>query len=490
MRVYLLLMWSPPVRQLARWAATVVVVSGAVTCLTSCADEPVSGPLLSLELATPDEPTDINADHVRHFVAEVDRLSGGTIRIELTWNVDRPHGWDQMVAEEVASGTYDLGLVPARAWDELGVTSLRSLDTPFLVDSTALVEQVLNSDLREELMSGLPHAGVVGLDLFPERLRHPVGFKEPLLGLDDYRGAVIRAPRSQTTWRTLEAFGAAEVVDDDPSSAEQRGMETSYGVGGTGIATGNVVLFPKVESLVVDADVRDRLRDDEWEILQQAAANTRGWLFDNVPDEAAAAADFCQEGGRIATASTLQLEQLQRAAEPVVTWLREDEQTADIIDAISSAASAHPDPEVVEQCPAGSAGQGPGGTDEAQLRQLNGRYVAVVTQQQLRAAGVTDRAHVLENSGHYVWTLDDGHWSHRQRAVHYLSNPRNSGTFTYEDGKFTLYWGDGGFTRATLDVAQDGTIIFRDIEDSNPDLQAESEGMFGSPWTRVAELGK
>ena len=45
--------------------------------------------------------------------------------------------WDQVVAPAIADGTYDLGLVPSRAWDVLGVTSLRALNTPFLVTSDA-----------------------------------------------------------------------------------------------------------------------------------------------------------------------------------------------------------------------------------------------------------------------------------------------------------------------------------------------------------------
>ena len=55
-------------------------------------------------------------------------------------------------------------------------------------------------------------------------------------------------------------------------------------------------------------------------------------------------------------------------------------------------------------------------------------------------------------------------------------------------GTFTLYWGDGDYTAADLDIAKDGTLTFHDIQDSNPALQAESEGMFGSPRTRVADI--
>ncbi|WP_167880362.1 TRAP transporter substrate-binding protein [Nocardioides guangzhouensis] len=471
--------------RLSRLLAGATTVS-ALTLAPGCAP-PVDGPGLVLTLATPDKPSDSNGPHVQHFVDEVARLSGGSIRIEPVWDVasDGAHGWDQTTARGVADGTWDLGLVPGRAWDELGVTSLRALDTPFLVTSTDVLEQVLDSDLREELLAGLPEAGVVGLDLYPEGLRHPVGFEAPLLGPEDYRGQVIRAPRSATTWKLLEALGA-RVVDDNPSPAKQRGMETGYDIGTTGIATGNVVLFPKTETLVVDAEVRERLRGDQWELLRDAAANTRDWLFEELPTEAEAAADFCDRGGRIVTASPTQLEQLELAGTGVTARLREDDQTRRLIDAIEGYARSHPDPEVVPRCPT-AATETSGPRDEA-IHRLDGVYTTRVTRHAMRAAGVTEEERILENVGTYTWTLDGGVWTYDQRADHFLSNPRGTGTYSFDDGRFTLYWGDGGNTAATLEIAPDGSIAFRDIVDSNPEVQAESEGFFSAPWHRVGDL--
>ena len=471
--------------RLSRLLAGALTVS-ALALAPGCAP-PVDGPGLVLSLASPDKPSDSNGPHVQHFVEEVARLSGGSIRIEPVWDVSPhgAHGWDQATARGVADGTWDLGLVPGRAWDELGVTSLRALDTPFLVTSTALLEQVLDSDLREELLSGLPDAGVVGLDLYPEDLRHPVGFEEPLLGPEDYRGEVIRAPRSATTRKLLEALGA-RVVDDNPSPARQRGMETGYDIGTTGIATGNVVLFPKTETLVADAEVRERLREDQWAILRKAAANTRAWLFDELPTEAEAAADFCDRGGRIVTASPTQLEQLELAGTGVTARLREDDRTRRLIDAIEGYARSHPDPEVVRRCPT-SATETPGPRNEA-IRRLDGVYTTRVTRHALTSAGVTEEERILENVGAYTWTLDGGVWTYDQRADHFLSNPRGTGTYTLDGDRFTLYWGDGGHTAATLDIAPDGSIAFRAIQDSNPDVQAESEGFFHAPWRRAGDL--
>ena len=102
-------------------------------------------------------------------------------------------GADQKVAGLVQNGELDLALIPARAWDELGVTSLQALQAPFLVSNEDLVEQVVQSELAGELLAGLDQAGVVGLALLPEGLRHPVGFEHPLLRLEDFSGATIRS---------------------------------------------------------------------------------------------------------------------------------------------------------------------------------------------------------------------------------------------------------------------------------------------------------
>src|SRR4051794_37035077 len=162
-----------------------IVVLGA-SGVAGC-ERQLSGPSLVLRLATTDSETQPTGIAVKRFVAEVAERSGGSIRIEPVWDVtpDGALGWDQTLARGVADGTWDMGLVPGRAFDVLGVDSLRALNTPFLITSEAALRAVLESDLRDDLMAGLPEAGVTGLDLFPDGLRHPFGYTEPLLGAGD-----------------------------------------------------------------------------------------------------------------------------------------------------------------------------------------------------------------------------------------------------------------------------------------------------------------
>jgi hypothetical protein len=119
---------------------------------------------------------------------------------------------------------------------------------------------------------------------------------------------------------------------------------------------------------------------------------------------------------------------------------------------------------------------------------LDGIYVADVTKRDMREAGVTDPGHIRENAAHYVWTLDGGTWHYEATADHLIQTPSETGRYTYQHGLFTFYWNDGGFVKARLDISRDGTIVFIDPRDSNPALQAETEGFYGQPWRRVSDL--
>ena len=90
------------------------------------------------------------ADQIEEFARQVDELSEGGVRIEPVWNAAGDTGeddWDQKVARMVVAGELDMGMIPARAWDTEGVTSLRALNAPFLITSDELAAEVASSEL-------------------------------------------------------------------------------------------------------------------------------------------------------------------------------------------------------------------------------------------------------------------------------------------------------------------------------------------------------
>ena len=195
--------------------------------------------VVTLRVGTDDVPGRPAADQIEEFARAVAERGDGSIVVEPAWHAaGDTSDWDQAVARLVTSGDLEMGFIPARAWDTEGVTTLRALNTPFLITTDALVDEIVSNDgLTGELMSGLDAAGVVGLGLFPEALRHPFGLEAPLLGPDDYQGAVIREPTSATTTAMFEALGAT-ANDDEPDPATHTGAESEYQFAPPATATG------------------------------------------------------------------------------------------------------------------------------------------------------------------------------------------------------------------------------------------------------------
>ena len=137
---------------------------------------------------------------MEEFARQVQRLSGGDVTIDLVWEAGRlpdeqvpPEGVDQVVAAMVQDGELDLGMIPTRAWDTLGVPTLQALNAPFLVTTDELTEQVTGGELAEEMLAGLDEIGLTGLALFPDALRHFFAFGDAIRAASDVEGRTIRA---------------------------------------------------------------------------------------------------------------------------------------------------------------------------------------------------------------------------------------------------------------------------------------------------------
>src|SRR5215217_484677 len=99
---------------------------------------------VTLRIGTNDDPGKPGAAQIEEFSRQVQELSKGQVRIEPVWRAaGDADDWDQVVARRVVRGDLDMGMIPARAWDTEGVTSLRALHAPFLVTSDDLAGQIV-----------------------------------------------------------------------------------------------------------------------------------------------------------------------------------------------------------------------------------------------------------------------------------------------------------------------------------------------------------
>jgi TRAP-type C4-dicarboxylate transport system substrate-binding protein len=393
-----------------------------------------AGPL-TLRVGTDDPPGRPGEAQIEEFAHQVEELSGGDIRIEPVLDAGGESDWDQRVIRKVRDGDLDMAVVPARAWDTEGVTSLRALNAPFLITSDELLAEVISGDLADDLMSGLGEAGVVPLALFPEGLRHPFGFDAPLLGPEDYAGEEIRTPTSDTTAAMFERLGAT-TDDQEANDVVQAGMESAYVLEPFGTGTGNVTFYPKANALVAGGDVWEDLDDDEREILDKAAARTREWLIETTPSDADAARTYCEDGGAVVLASDAQVAALEEATAPLYAELERDERTRRLIAAIrrlkqSTTVSA----ETPKPCgKPGAAGAGATGSPI-----VDGVYRFEITDEQVRRAGMTDPVDVNEHHGIYTLTMSRGDYCWTQRAPNPLNNPEDCDTYEIHGNRMVFH---------------------------------------------------
>jgi TRAP-type C4-dicarboxylate transport system substrate-binding protein len=384
-------------------ATSTIVERTSDSTTTSPPEQPPPSPAVTLRIGTDDFSGRPAADQIVQFSQQVADLSAGRITIEPVWQAGGTEGyrpdWDQEVAQLAISGELELALVPSRAWDRLGVDTLRPLTAPFLVDSQKLLAAVLTSDLADQMLAGLEPTGVIGLAIFPDGLRHPFAFEQPMLGPDDYVGATIRTPTSETAAAMFAAWGAT--VDDlPPDRAHHDALDSDFVLQAGAVATSNVTLYPKANVLVANADVLAELPAGDRELLEQAAIVTLDWAIDSLPAEQVVAEAFCAAGGVIVHADDGELDALRQAVGPILDDIRSaDASNASAVDTIESMRADLPAPVPAPECgePAATDATGDEGL-------LTGVYRTEITPELMLAAWPDTPQSQLDNN---VGGVDD-----------------------------------------------------------------------------------
>ncbi|MGA7272487.1 MAG: TRAP transporter substrate-binding protein DctP, partial [Acidimicrobiia bacterium] len=389
-----------------------------------------------------------------------------------------------------------MGLVPSRAWDTEGVTTLRALQAPFLVTSDELAAEIAGSDLADEMLAGLEQDGVVGLALVPEGMRHLFSFRGPILDPADLSGATVRVPKSETSFALFEALGA---IPDDlggpgdrfaagVASGEVAAAESSFlfaaNMPAPATVTANLTLYPKVDTIVINAAVFEALSDEQQEVLHSAAGATRDRAVGATTPDATLAQQLCgQEGVRVVTIGDAAVDAFAEAARSVYDQLEQDHTTAELIDAIRKMSSQLPPPAPVEPCEPGFELAPPVEGDPADLAAFpDGVYRLEITDQDL-VAFMPDisRQDIDNNHGIWTWTLSDGHYSIDQRAPGYSWGA--TGRFEVSGDRITFYlsWIDD--FPATFTWRSDGRTLDFELEgDLHPILNAT---FTAHPWKKI-----
>lgn len=310
---------------------------------------PTSEPVV-LRLGTGDPLGRPDTPVVAGFANAVEDLSDGSLQIEVVWQAAGPsgpsNGGEQGVVGLVQEGELDLGWVGARVWDTMGVTSFQALQAPFLITDQELLSEVLASPMAGEMMAGLDDAGVVGLGMFHDGLRYPLGYAAPMASLEDFDGAAIRIGASEATDSLIRALGGRPVyglngdeLDAAIAAGDVDGTEVSLGlapiiaqdVAPRSVITRNVVLFPRVNTLFAGQEMMASLSDEQKAILAAAAEDAQAIATELATEDVQA---FCDAGGEFVDASPADVAAMERAVQPVYRKLEADPATKAFIEEI------------------------------------------------------------------------------------------------------------------------------------------------------------
>jgi TRAP-type transport system periplasmic protein len=361
--------------------AALAVASGLLLAASACggsgsdkaggeetAARPVGKPV-TLTLVTPD------GLWSSAFGDAVASLSGGTMRIEHRVEGGRLLDSERRTVERVRAGRAELGSVGTRVWDTMGVTSLRALVAPFLVDSFDLQERVLESSIAARMLGGVGDAGVVGVALLPGPLRRPLGSGRPLADPRDYQGARIGIRYggvARATFRALRAtprgyrccaLSALDGAELDLSTVALVG----YDAPGTRI-TANIVLWPRSVTIFANGEAFGRLAPAQQDILRRAGREAVAPDLEHIAEsEESGLEAICARGkAALLEASPTDVAALRRAVEPVYATLERDAETRELIAEIRRLRAEHAIESDVPRC-AASKEATPAGVWEASV---------------------------------------------------------------------------------------------------------------------------
>ena len=230
----------------------------------------------------------------------------------------------------------------------------------------SLAAPILSTGKRPtyQLRTGLDKVGVSGLALFPEGTR--MLFIFPRTGAQASRCCRKNCAGSPLRRHICVADGLRGHPDDLVGEAFPDGLaagkvvaaESSFAFAGSlpepATATGNLVLYPKLNSLVANAKTFQALSEAQRQVLKDAAAATRTWAAEAMTATADDAAAFCKAGGTIVTATEDEIAAFKAAGAPVYAMLEADPETKTRISKIRDLAAGEPAPTAIKPC-------GPGG---------------------------------------------------------------------------------------------------------------------------------
>jgi TRAP-type C4-dicarboxylate transport system substrate-binding protein len=385
-----------------------------------------------------------NTAELDGFANNVRRLSGGTIRVDISvWRLGQVQFEKGLIAD-VRAGKADLGVVGSRAWDTIGVSSFQALVAPLLIGSYALQDRVVRSPMIGQMLQGLGPLGVAGIGVLPGPLRKPLGITRPLLKPADYAGLRIGVRQWPVADATMRALGATPVwypttkvmtgldaIEQGISSIQENQLDKAGRY-----LTANVSLWPLPLVLFANGKAWAALTAAQRRILREAVTGDLAAETNLVRgNERTDTAILCRRGQlRFLTASPADLAALRRAVHPVYDQLERDPQTRRYIrqiEAMGKGLSPEPTP-----------GCAPAARLAGRAGPLDGVWRYTDMAADLQAAGVPQSDIVPENYGTFTMVIDRGRFAVTQEDQQACTWAY--GTLIVKGNEFEQLFTDGG----------------------------------------------
>ncbi|GAB3062004.1 hypothetical protein GCM10027053_25490 [Intrasporangium mesophilum] len=356
-------------------AKLVVTVAAVLLAVDGCTSAELLGsrgvpaPIV-LRLGTSGSPGSASGDVARYFGEIVREETGGEVEVDVIFEAGRevtPAGapvWEDSAITTLKQGKVDLALVPARAWDLVGESSFRVLQTPFLIRSDAAAAAVARSDAALAMLASLSSSGLAGMALIPQGLRHVASFGGPMLEPADFRGVPTRAPLSASTYGALRAMGLVpkDLSDKEfitgAGTGEVGATEASFAdypdLPGAVVYTGNVTPYAEFDVLAMRASAFAKLRPEQRDLMMSLAWRALDHTLATTERDAAAADEYCERGGAIVLAPASTLSAFELAARPEIEGLERDPVTGPALAAVRSVVASVPEEPLQHGCVPGS----------------------------------------------------------------------------------------------------------------------------------------
>ena len=251
---------------------------------TPAASTPASGGIEPIELTiySPGNENSVPTKTIIEYARLVNEASDGAITLDVHHSNEL--GSDAESIESTRMGTIDLIFAGTSGFTSF-YEKAKVLDLPFLFDSAEQAYEVTNSEIGEQIFSGLEEFGLVFLSEGDNGMRHISTTNRPVHTAADVQGLKIRVPESQLYLDVWQALGATPVALALPELA----LALSNG---TAEAQDNATYH-----LVANANTWNGLDPAVQEILKEQAKAAAKYSFDTIAADNETATKTLQDAG-------------------------------------------------------------------------------------------------------------------------------------------------------------------------------------------------